>query len=320
MKAVILDGYTINPGDLSWQKLAEMVELEAHDYTPPTDRSETIKRIGDADILLTSKSIIDEEVFANCPNLKILSVLATGYNVVDIEAARKHNVIVSNVPAYSTDTVAQHTIALLLEICNNAGHHAKTVMDGRWSKSRDFCYWDFPVMELAGKTMGIAGFGNIGQKVADIAAALGMKVIVYNSHRVGEKNKLGEYVSLDKFLSESDVISLHCPMTNETKEFICKENIAKMKDGVIILNTSRGQLINDEDLKEALESGKVGAAGLDVVSVEPMKEDNPLLKAKNIFITPHIAWASKEARQRLIDVTAANIKAFIEEKPINVVS
>lgn len=320
MKAVILDGYTINPGDLSWQKLVEMVELEAHDYTPPTDRSETIKRIGDADILLTSKSIIDEEVFANCPNLKILSVLATGYNVVDIEAARKHNVIVSNVPAYSTDTVAQHTIALLLEICNNAGHHAKTVKEGRWAKSRDFCYWDFPVMELAGKTMGIAGFGNIGQKVADIAAALGMKVIVYNSHRVGEKNKLGEYVSLDKFLSESDVISLHCPMTNETKEFICKENIAKMKDGVIILNTSRGQLINDEDLKEALESGKVGAAGLDVVSVEPMKEDNPLLKAKNIFITPHIAWASKEARQRLIDVTAANIKAFIEEKPINVVS
>lgn len=320
MKAVILDGYTINPGDLSWQKLAEMVELEAHDYTPPTDRSETIKRIGDAEILLTSKSIIDEEVFANCPNLKFLSVLATGYNVVDIEAARKHNITVSNVPAYSTDTVAQHTIALLLEICNNVGHHAKTVMDGRWSKSRDFCYWDFPVMELAGKTMGIAGFGNIGQKVADIAAALGMKVIVYNSHRVGEKNKLGEYVSLDKFLSESDIISLHCPMTSETKEFVREENIAKMKDGVIILNTSRGQLIKDEDLKEALESGKVGAAGLDVVSVEPMKEDNPLLKAKNIFITPHIAWASKEARQRLIDVTVGNIKAFIDKKPINVVS
>ena len=320
MKAVILDGYTINPGDLSWQKLAEMVELEAHDYTPPTDRSETIKRIGDAEILLTSKSIIDEEVFANCPNLKFLSVLATGYNVVDIEAARKHNVTVSNVPAYSTDTVAQHTIALLLEICNNVGHHAKTVMDGRWSKSRDFCYWDFPVMELAGKTMGIVGFGNIGQKVADIAAALGMKVMVYNSHRVGEKNKFGEYVSLDKFLSESDIISLHCPMTSETKEFVREENIAKMKDGVIILNTSRGQLIKDEDLKEALESGKVGAAGLDVVSVEPMKEDNPLLKSKNIFITPHIAWASKEARQRLIDVTVGNIKAFIDKKPINVVS
>ena len=320
MKAVILDGYTINPGDLSWQKLAEMVELEAHDYTPPTDRSETIKRIGDAEILLTSKSIIDEEVFANCPNLKFLSVLATGYNVVDIEAARKHNVTVSNVPAYSTDTVAQHTIALLLEICNNVGHHAKTVMDGRWSKSRDFCYWDFPVMELAGKTMGIVGFGNIGQKVADIAAALGMKVMVYNSHRVGEKNKFGEYVSLDKFLSESDIISLHCPMTSETKEFVREENIAKMKDGVIILNTSRGQLIKDEDLKEALESGKVGAAGLHVVSVEPMKEDNPLLKAKNIFITPHIAWASKEARQRLIDVTVGNIKAFIDKKPINVVS
>ena len=320
MKAVILDGYTINPGDLSWQKLAEMVELEAHDYTPPTDRSETIKRIGDAEILLTSKSIIDEEVFANCPNLKFLSVLATGYNVVDIEAARKHNVTVSNVPAYSTDTVAQHTIALLLEICNNVGHHAKTVMDGRWSKSRGFCYWDFPVMELAGKTMGIVGFGNIGQKVADIAAALGMKVMVYNSHRVGEKNKFGEYASLDKFLSESDIISLHCPMTSETKEFVREENIAKMKDGVIILNTSRGQLIKDEDLKEALESGKVGAAGLDVVSVEPMKEDNPLLKAKNIFITPHIAWASKEARQRLIDVTVGNIKAFIDKKPINVVS
>ena len=320
MKAVILDGYTINPGDLSWQKLAEMVELEAHDYTPPTDRSETIKRIGDAEILLTSKSIIDEEVFANCPNLKFLSVLATGYNVVDIEAARKHNVTVSNVPAYSTDTVAQHTIALLLEICNNVGHHAKTVMDGRWSKSRDFCYWDFRVMELAGKTMGIVGFGNIGQKVADIAAALGMKVMVYNSHRVGEKNKFGEYASLDKFLSESDIISLHCPMTSETKEFVREENIAKMKDGVIILNTSRGQLIKDEDLKEALESGKVGAAGLDVVSVEPMKEDNPLLKAKNIFITPHIAWASKEARQRLIDVTVGNIKAFIDKKPINVVS
>ena len=320
MKAVILDGYTINPGDLSWQKLAEMVELEAHDYTPPTDRSETIKRIGDAEILLTSKSIIDEEVFANCPNLKFLSVLATGYNVVDIEAARKHNVTISNVPAYSTDTVAQHTIALLLEICNNVGHHAKTVMDGRWSKSRDFCYWDFPVMELAGKTMGIVGFGNIGQKVADMAAALGMKVMVYNSHRVGEKNKFGEHASLDKFLSESDIISLHCPMTSETKEFVREENIAKMKDGVIILNTSRGQLIKDEDLKEALESGKVGAAGLDVVSVEPMKEDNPLLKAKNIFITPHIAWASKEARQRLIDVTVGNIKAFIDKKPINVVS
>ena len=320
MKAVILDGYTINPGDLSWQKLAEMVELEAHDYTPPTDRSETIKRIGDAEILLTSKSIIDEEVFANCPNLKFLSVLATGYNVVDIEAARKHNGTVSNVPAYSTDSVAQHTIALLLEICNNVGHHAKTVMDGRWSKSRDFCYWDFPVMELAGKTMGIVGFGNIGQKVADIAAALGMKVMVYNSHRVGEKNKFGEYACLDKFLSESDIISLGCPVASETKEFGREGDSVRMNGGVIILNTSRGQLIKDEDLKKALESGKVGAAGLDVVSVEPMKEDNPLLKAKNIFITPHIAWASKEARQRLIDVTVGNIKAFIDKKPINVVS
>lgn len=323
MKVVILDGYTINPGDLSWKQIEEIEgvdELTVYDYTVPTDREESIKRIGDADILLSSKSIIDGEIFSRCPNLKLMSVLATGYNVVDIKAARENNVTVANVPAYSTDTVAQHTIALLLEICNHVGHHAKTVTDGRWTKNRDFCYWDFPVMELAGKTMGIIGFGNIGQKTADLAAAFGMKVIVYNSHRVGEKNKFGEYVSLDKFLAEADVISLHCPMNNETKEIICQENIAKMKRGVIILNTSRGQLINEKDLAAALETGKVGAAGVDVVSVEPIKEENPLLKAKNIFITPHIAWASKEARQRLIDITVENIKAFIAGKPINVVS
>lgn len=319
MKIVILDGYTENPGDLSWDALKEFGELTVYDRTPYED-AEIARRIGDAEIVFTNKVPVSRSTLAACPNIKYISVLATGYNIVDCKAAAERGIPVSNVPSYGTDSVGQFAIALLLELCHHVAHHSEAVHQGRWETNPDWCFWDYPLIELAGKTMGIIGFGRIGQTTGRIAKALGMKVLAY-SRSVREDGKaIADYVDLDTLLSSSDVIALHCPLFPETEGIINKENIAKMKDGVIIINNSRGQLVVEQDLADALNSGKVYAAGLDVVSTEPIKGDNPLLKAKNCLITPHISWAPKESRQRIMDCSRDNLKAFLEGRPINVVN
>lgn len=319
MKIVILDGYTENPGDLSWDALKEFGELTVYDRTPYED-AEIARRIGDAEIVFTNKVPVSKSTLAACPNIKYISVLATGYNIVDCKAAAERGIPVSNVPSYGTDSVGQFAIALLLELCHHVAHHSEAVHQGRWETNPDWCFWDYPLIELAGKTMGIIGFGRIGQTTGRIAKALGMKVLAY-SRSVREDGKaIADYVDLDTLLSGSDVIALHCPLFPETEGIINKENIAKMKDGVIIINNSRGQLVVEQDLADALNSGKVYAAGLDVVSTEPIKGDNPLLKAKNCLITPHISWAPKESRQRIMDCSRDNLKAFLEGRPINVVN
>lgn len=319
MKIVILDGYTENPGDLSWDALKAFGDLTVYDRTPYED-AEIARRIGDAEIVFTNKVPVSRSTLAACPNIKYISVLATGYNIVDCKAAAERGIPVSNVPSYGTDSVGQFAIALLLELCHHVAHHSEAVHQGRWETNPDWCFWDYPLIELAGKTMGIIGFGRIGQTTGRIAKALGMKVLAY-SRSVREDGKaIADYVDLDTLLSSSDVIALHCPLFPETEGIINKENIAKMKDGVIIINNSRGQLVVEQDLADALNSGKVYAAGLDVVSTEPIKGDNPLLKAKNCLITPHISWAPKESRQRIMDCSRDNLKAFLEGRPINVVN
>lgn len=320
MKIVILDGYTENPGDLSWKGIEAFGELKVYDRTPLDDDAEIIKRIGDADIAITNKTPINKKIIDACKNLKFISVLATGYNIVDVEYAKSKNIPVSNIPTYGTDAVGQFAIALLLEICHHIGHHDKAVKAGKWESCPDFCFWDYPLIELAGKTMGIIGFGRIGQKTGKIAKAIGMKVIAVDEYPNDFGKEIANYVTLDDLLAKSDVIALHCPLFESTKGIINKNTIAKMKDGVIILNNSRGPLIVEQDLADALNSGKVYAAGLDVVSTEPIKGDNPLLKAKNCFITPHISWAPKESRQRIMDMTVDNLKAFIDGSPVNVVN
>lgn len=320
MKIVILDGYTENPGDLSWSGLEAFGELKVYDRTPLDDEAEIIKRIGDAEIAITNKTPISKNIIDSCKNLKFISVLATGYNIVDVEYAKSKNIPVSNIPTYGTDAVGQFAIALLLEICHHIGHHDKAVKEGKWENCPDFCFWDYPLIELAGKTMGIIGFGRIGQKTGKIAKAIGMHVIASDEYPNDFGKEIADYVTLDELLAKSDVIALHCPLFESTKGMINKNSIAKMKDGVIILNNSRGPLIVEQDLADALNSGKVYAAGLDVVSTEPIKGDNPLLKAKNCFITPHISWAPKESRQRIMDMTCGNLKAFIDGSPVNVVN
>lgn len=320
MKIVILEGYPVNPGDLSWDCLKDLGELTVYESSSLTDMQQTVERIGDADIVFTNKVPITREVMDACPNLKFIAVLATGYNVVDCDYAKQKGIPVSNVPAYGTAAVAQFTIGLLLEISNRIGHHDASVHSGVWQNGSRWCYWDYPLMELDGKTLGIIGFGRIGQAVAKIAGAMGMKVLAWGSRPTEEGRTLGEYVDLDTLLSQSDVISLHCPLFPETREIIRKETIEKMKDGVVILNTGRGPLIAEADLAEALNSGKVAAAGMDVVSTEPIQADNPLLKARNCIITPHIAWAPRECRQRIIECTDANVRAFLAGKPIHVVN
>ena len=318
MKMVVLDGYTENPGDLSWDGLREFGELTVYDRTGSED--EVIERIGDAQVVFVNKVPITKRVLEECPNIKFISVLATGYNVIDIKAAAEKGIVVSNIPSYGTAAVAQFAIALLLEVCHHVAHHSEAVHQGRWAANPDWCFWDYPLIDLQGKTMGIIGFGRIGQATGRIAKAMGMKVIAY-SRSVREDGKdIAEYVNLDTLLRTSDVIALHCPLFPETEGIINKANIAKMKDGVIIINNSRGQLVVEQDLADALNSGKVCAAGLDVVSTEPIREDNPLLKAKNCLITPHISWAPKESRQRIMDMSYNNLKAFVEGKPINVVN
>ena len=312
MKIVVLDGYAANPGDLSWAALEALGELTVYDRTAP---DQVVSRIGDAELALTNKTELTREQLAAAPELKYVGVLATGYNVVDVVAARALGITVTNVPAYSTDSVAQMTIALLLEICHHAGAHDRAVQEGRWSACPDYCFWDYPLIELAGKTMGIIGYGRIGRRVAELARCLGMKVVAWT-----RTPRDPECVSLDELLRVSDVISLHCPLFPETRGLINRETIAKMKDGVILLNTSRGPLIDDAALCEALRSGKVYAAGADVAAVEPIAADNPLLGLPNMILTPHIAWATLEARTRLLDIAAKNAEAFLRGEPVNVVS
>jgi len=320
MKIVILDGYTENPGDLSWDELAKLGELEVHDRTSYAESPVIAETIGDADIVITNKTPVSKATFDKCPNIKAVSVLATGYNIVDYTYAKEKGIPVMNVPTYGTASVSQYSIALLLEVCHHIGYHAQTVADGKWASNKDWCYWDYPLIELDGKTIGIIGFGRIGQAEGRIAKALGMKVLANDLYQSESGKEIAEYVDLDTLFAKADVITLHCNLTPENEGFINKESIAKMKDGVILINNSRGQLINEQDVADALNSGKIAAAGLDVVYTEPIREDNPLLKAKNCIITPHISWAPKEARQRIMDITVDNVRTFMEGAPINVVN
>ena len=320
MKAVVLDGHTLNPGDLSWKALEEICPTTVHDRTA-FDAAAIIARIGDAEIVLTNKTPVTAEVLAAAPKLKYLGVLATGFNVVDVAAAKAKGVVVTNIPTYGTAAVAQMAIALLLEVCHHVGAHDAAVKKGDWTACKDFCFWNYPLIELAGKTMGIVGFGRIGQSTAKIAQALGMKILANDSFKIKElESESLRYVELDELYAESDVVSLHCPLFDDNKGMINKASIAKMKDGVILLNTSRGPLVVEQDLTDALNSGKVAAAGLDVVSSEPIGAGNPLLKAKNCLITPHIAWAPKEARGRLMDIAIDNLRRFLAGSPVNVVN
>ena len=311
MKIVVLDGYAANPGDLSWAALEALGNLTVYDRTAP---EEVVARIGDAELALTNKTELTRAHLAAAPKLRYVGVIATGYNVVDVVAARELGITVTNVPAYSTDSVAQLTIALLLEICSHVGEHNRAVQAGRWASNPDYCFWDYPLIELAGKTMGVIGYGRIGRRVAELARCLGMKVVAWT-----RTPRDPECVSLDELLRVSDVISLHCPLFPETRGLINRETISRMKDGVILLNTSRGPLIDDLALCEALRSGKVYAAGADVAAVEPITADNPLLGLPNMILTPHIAWATLEARTRLLDVAAKNAQAFLKGAPVNVV-
>ena len=320
MKIVVLDGFTENPGDISWAPLEALGELTVYDRTALTESPLIAERIGDAEIAVTNKTPLTRAVIDACPNLRAIAVLATGYNVVDTAYAREKDIPVMNVPVYGTDNVAQYAIALLLEACSQVGHHDRSVHAGEWTRSIDFCYWQKPLIEVSGKTAGIIGFGRIGQAVARILAAMNVRVLAYSRSERAEGRALADYVPLDTLFQKSDVIFLHCPLTPETDGIINAANIAKMKDGVIIINNGRGQLIVEEDLAAALRSGKVACAAVDVASTEPIKADNPLLAAPNCIITPHISWATKEARVRIMQMTAENVRSFIEGKAMNVVN
>lgn len=320
MKLVVLDGYTENPGDLSWEGLKEFGELTVYDRTSYVESPLIAERISNAEIVITNKTPISRTTIDKCPNIRLIAVLATGYNVVDYNYAAEKGIPVVNVPTYGTASVSQFSIALLLEICHHIGHHDKTVHEGKWAENADWCYWDYPLIELEGKTMGIIGFGRIGQAEGRIAKALGMNVIAYDLYPNESGRVIADYVTLDELFANSDVISLHCNLTPENTEMINRNNIAKMKDGVILLNNARGQLVNEADLADALASRKVAAAGLDVVSTEPIKADNPLLSVPNCIITPHISWAPKESRSRIMDSTVENIRAFLAGKPVHVIN
>ena len=317
MKIVILDAYTTNPGDLSWERFKEFGELTVYDRGIKNDLQESIDRIQDADVVLTNKVPIKEELLEACPNIKYIGTLSTGYNIIDLDACRTRGIPVCNVPSYSTSAVAQFTMALLLEVCHHVGEHNNIVHSGGWERSVDFCFWNYPLIELSSKTIGIIGFGKIGQEVAKLAAAFGMKVLAYSRTEYEEGRKLAEYVDLDTLLASSDIVSLHCPLFPETKGIINNEKIAKMKDGAILLNTSRGPLIVEEDVANALNSDKLYYYATDVASREPIRSDNPLLTAKNCIITPHIAWAAKETRERLLGIVYENLKAYTEGKVQN---
>ena len=319
MKIVLLDGEALNPGDLSWAPLEALGQLTVYPRGT-NDQQEVIRRIGDAEIVLCNKTPVGRTVFEQCPNMKLLCVVATGYNVVDTQAAKDHGVPVCNVPAYGTEMVAQFAIGLLLELCHHVELHNASVHAGEWERCPNFCYWKTPIMELAGKTMGIIGFGRIGRAVGRIAKAMGMKVLAAGSRPCDEGLAIAEYVDLDTVLRESDVISLHCPLFPQTERMINRDTLAKMKDGAILINNSRGGLIDEQAVADALNSGKLRAAAVDVVTVEPILGTNPLLTAKNCVITPHMSWAATECRQRIVDITAANISAFLAGTPRNVVN
>jgi glycerate dehydrogenase len=315
MKIVVTDGYTLNPGDLSWENIAAMGELVLYDRTP---LHMIIEYCREAQVVLTNKVPFSSEVLKQLPQLKFISVTATGYNVIDIDAANQRGVVVSNVPAYGTDSVAQHTFALLLELTNKVGLHAASVAKGEWANAIDWCYTKQPLTELTGKTMGIVGLGNIGRQTAWIAKAFGMQVI-YTS-RTKKETDLGEFVDMSTLFAQSDVISLHCLLSNDNLQFVNKDLLRLMKPSAYLINTSRGQLVNEQDLADALNKDHIAGAAVDVLSSEPPKANNPLLSAKNCIITPHNAWMSREARQRIMDTTGKNLQAFINGKPINVVS
>ena len=318
MKIVVLDGYTLNPGDLSWEGFERLGEVQVYARTPA---EKTVERIGDAPVILTNKTAITKEILDQCPAIRYIGVLATGYNVVDVKAAAPKGIVVTNIPSYGTDAVAQYAFALLLEMCHHVGLHDESVKAGEWENCQDFCYWKTPLMELAGKTLGLIGFGRIGQRTGAIAQAMGMKVLAYDRYQRPEmENENCHYVSLEQLLAASDVISLHCPLLPETKGVINRDTISRMKDGVLIINTSRGDLVVEKDLAEALISGKVAGAAADVVSTEPIRGDNPLLKAPNMIITPHMAWGAKESRGRLMNQAVENLKAFLSGNPVNTVS
>lgn len=318
MKIVVLEGYAVNPGDLNWDWLNAFGDVTIHPRLACPE--ETIDRIGDADVILINKTPITAEILDACPSIKLICVLATGYNVVDCTAARAKNIPVCNVPDYGTSAVAQYTFALLLELCHRIGHHDRLVHDGAWTVCPDFCFWDTPQMELAGKTLGIIGFGRIGQAVGRIARAFGMEVLAYSRTEYPEGRQIARYVTLEYLLAQSDVISLHCPLTPETAGIINRDTISMMKDGAIVINTARGAAIAEADLADALRSGKLKAAAVDVVNTEPIPAGSPLLTAPNCIITPHMAWAPKESRQRILDCTKRSIEAFLAGDPVNIVN
>lgn len=319
MKIVILDGYTENPGDLSWSGFEAFGEVTVYDRTEKQTKA-IVERIGGAEIVIINKTPVSRETMNACPNIRYVGTLSTGYDPIDLSAAREKGIAVCNVPTYGTDAVGQFTIALLLEATCHIGHHARAVKEGRWTSCADFCFWDSPPIELAGKTLAIVGFGRIGQATGRIAKAIGMRLLAVDAYPNDSGRAIAEYVPLDTAFTEADVIALHCNLTPEMREVIRAETIAKMKDGVIIINTARGPLVNDKDLADALNTGKVRAAAMDVVSQEPIVADNPLLTAKNCIITPHMAWGAMECRQRIMDTAVGNLKAFLDGAPVNVVS
>ena len=317
MKIVVLDGYGLNPGDLSWDSLKELGELVVYDRTAPED---VLKRAADAEVILTNKVVVSADIIKVLPNLKYVGVLATGYNVVDVEAAREHGVVVTNIPAYSTDSVVQMTFAHILNITNRVAHYARENREGKWSGNKDFCYWDTPLPELSGLTLGIVGLGNIGMKVARIARMFGMEVYAATSKGSSSLPEGIQKTTFKGLLGVCDILSLHCPLTPATKELVNKETIGMMRRGSVVINTGRGPLVNEYDVAEALKSGQLSAYGADVLCQEPPTADNPLLKLPNAFVTPHVAWATFDARKRLMDICVGNVKAFMEGKPVNVVS
>lgn len=318
MKMVVLDGYALNPGDLSWEALGDLGDLMVYDRTEQEDLA--VERIGDAEILIINKFPVTASLLDRCPGVKAIFVLATGYNVVDCRAAKARGIPVCNVPSYGTAAVAQFTFGLILTLCHRIELHSHSVRQMDWTNGPDFCYWLTPQTELAGKTLGIIGFGRIGRAVGKIARAFGMRVLAYSRSACEEGRTIGEYVSLEALLAQSDIITLHCPMTAETENIIRAETIAKMKDGAMLVNTARGQLVKDADLADALKSGKLRGAALDVVSVEPIQQDNPLLGCENCILTPHIAWAPAESRRRLMDTVVENVRCWMNGTPRNVVN
>ena len=320
MKIVVLDGYTENPGDISWAPLEALGDVTVYDRTSYAESPLIAERIGTAEIAVTNKTPLTRAVIDACPNLRAIAVLATGYNVVDTVYARTKGIPVMNVPAYGTDNAAQYAVALLLEACSHVGLHDRSVHAGEWTESADFCYWKRPLIEVSGKTAGIIGFGRIGMAVARVLRAMNVRVLAYSRSERAEGRALADYVPLDELIGSSDFIFLHCPLTPETEGLINAARISQMKDGVIIVNNGRGQLIVEADLAAALACRKVGCAAVDVASSEPIRADNPLLHAPNCIITPHISWATKEARERIMQTTADNVKSFMAGKPAHVVN